>query len=206
MAKHTRTELLRADQGFQYESLEAKLAESVQESDRIRERMKSSIQNIIEIGVDLLQVKKSLPHGQFGDWLRAEFGLSDRSAQNFMSVAEKFKSANIADLPIQPSAVYLLAAPSVPDEARQIAIDRAEAGEEINIAAARTIVAESKKERRPKPRKIPGNKIAVRLTRILERHLKTWGPKNALDFVRHLREYADNLEREHRRSKAKSRT
>jgi hypothetical protein len=36
-----------------------------------------------------------------------------------MSVAEQFKSAKIADLAIQPSAAYLLAAPSVPDEARE---------------------------------------------------------------------------------------
>jgi hypothetical protein len=29
-------------------------------------------------------------HGQFGPWLKAEFGWSEHSAQNFMSVAERF--------------------------------------------------------------------------------------------------------------------
>ena len=48
-----------------------------------------------------------------------------------MSVAEKFKSAKIADLPIQPTAAWLLAAPSVLDKARQKAVEKAEAGEEI---------------------------------------------------------------------------
>src|SRR5947208_15313192 len=84
-----------------------------------------------------LAVKEALEHGHFGPWLKAEFGWGERTAQNFMSVAERFKFAKIADLPIQPSAAYYLAAPSVPDEARQQAIERAEAGEEINTAVAK---------------------------------------------------------------------
>src|SRR5262249_1572372 len=98
-------------------------------------------------------VKDALEHGHFGPWLRAEFGWSERTAQNFMSVAERFKSAKIADLPIQPSAAYFLAAPSVPDEARQVAVEKAEAGEEITGATARESVAEAKKKRRRKRKK-----------------------------------------------------
>ena len=77
-------------------------------ADRIRERVKKTVEDIIEVGNDLLAVKEALPHGQFLPWLRAEFGWSERSAQNFMSVAEQFKSAKIADLPIQPSAAFRL--------------------------------------------------------------------------------------------------
>lgn len=59
----------------------------------------------------------ALEHGQFRAWLRGEFGWSERMAQNFMSVAERFgpKTEIIADLTIQLTVVYLLAAPSVPD-------------------------------------------------------------------------------------------
>jgi hypothetical protein len=49
-------------------------------------------------------------------------------------------------LPIQHSAAYFLAAPSVPDEAREKAVEKAEAGEEITFAAAREIVAEARKK------------------------------------------------------------
>jgi hypothetical protein len=112
--------------GFNYDLLETKLADKVRSAaDRIRERVKKTVENIIEVGNDLLAVRETLPHGQFLPWLRAEFGWSERSAQNFMSVAEQFKSAKIADLPIQPSAAHLLAAPSVPDEAREKAVEKA---------------------------------------------------------------------------------
>ena len=54
-------------------------------ADRIRERVKKTVEDIIDVGNDLLAVKEALPHGQFGPWLKAEFGWSERSAQNFMS-------------------------------------------------------------------------------------------------------------------------
>ena len=132
-----------------------------------------------------------MPHGQFLPWLRAEFGWSERSAQNFMSVAEKFKSAKIADLPIQPSAAYLLAATSVPDEARE----KAEAGEEITFAAAKEIVAEARKRKRPRRRKtMPAEKLAGRLVTVLERYRERWDPKELAELAHQLREFADSLD------------
>src|SRR5262249_45505819 len=157
--------------GFNYDLLEAKVAEKVRTSaDRIRERVKKTVEDIIEVGNDLLAVKEALEHGQFGPWLRAEFGWSERTAQNFMSVAERFKSAKIADWPIRPGAASFLAAPAVPDEARQVAVEKAEAGEEITVATAREIVAEAKKKRRPRRQKaVPADKLGVRLIKTLRR-------------------------------------
>ena len=48
------------------------------------------------------------------------------------------------------TAAYLLAAPGVPDEARQVVVEKAEAGEEITFATAREIMAVAKKKRRPR--------------------------------------------------------
>jgi hypothetical protein len=86
---------------------------------RIRERVKQTLEAIIEVGNDLLEVKKALPHGQFGQWLGLKCGWTECTARNFMAVAERFgpKTEIISDLTIQPTAAYLLAAPSVPDEA-----------------------------------------------------------------------------------------
>jgi hypothetical protein len=128
-------------------------------------------------------------------WLRAEFGWSGRSAQNFMSVAENFKSAKIADLPIQPSAAYLLAAPSVPDEAGEKAVEKAEAGEQITFATAREIVAEARKKKRPRRSKtLPADELAGRLVTVLERYRDRWDPKELAELARHLREFADSLD------------
>jgi hypothetical protein len=38
----------------------------------------------------------------------------------------------------------------VPDEARQVAVAKAEAGEEIDVATAAEVVAETKNKRRPR--------------------------------------------------------
>jgi hypothetical protein len=192
--------------GFNYDLLEAKVAEQVRSSaDRIRERVRKTVEDIIEVGNDLLAVKGALEHGQFGPWLKAEFGWSERTAQNFMSVAERFKSATIADLPIQPSAAYFLAAPSVPDEARQVAVEKAEAGEEITVATAREIVAEAKKKKRPRRQKtVPTVKLGLRLIGVLERYKERWNPAELSELARQLREFADALEKPERGGKKKA--
>ena len=71
----------------------------------------------------------------------------------------------------QPSAAYLLAAPFVPDKAREKAVEKAEAGEESTFAAVREIVAEARKKKRPRRQKtIPTDKMASRLMNVLERY------------------------------------
>jgi hypothetical protein len=124
-----------------------------------------------------------------------------------MAVAEQFgKSAKIADLPIQPSAAYLLAAPAVPDEARQVAVEKAEAGEEITVATAKEIVAEAKKKRRPRRHKaVPTDKLALRLVRALERYRGRWNPDDLSELARQLREFAEALEKSERGGTKKAR-
>jgi len=57
-----------------------------------------------------------------------------------MDVSEKFKSVNLADLDIQDSALYLLAAPSTPEPARQEALDKAEQGETVTHQQAKELI------------------------------------------------------------------
>jgi hypothetical protein len=193
MAKQPKRELVVL--GFDYSLLDTKIAEQARSTaDRIRERLKKTLADLIEVGNDLLVVKEALPHGLFLPWLRAEFGWSERTAQNFMSVAESFKSAKFADLPIQPSAAYLLAAPAVPDSARQVAIEKAEAGEEITFSSAKEIVAEAKKKGKKKAKPIPSEKLGLRLVSVLERYRERWNQKELAELARQLREFADELE------------
>ena len=203
MAKQPKGELVVL--GFDYSPLDTKIAEQARSTaDRIRERLKKTLEDLIEVGSDLLVVKEALPHGQFLPWLKAEFGWSERTAQNFMSVAESFKSAKFADLPIQPSAAYLLAAPAVPDEARQVAIEKAEAGEEITFSSAKEIVAEAKKKGKKKAKPIPAEKLGMRLVKVLERYKEKWKADDLAELARQLREFADALEKPGRGSKKKA--
>jgi hypothetical protein len=112
----------------------------------IRTLGKRVVTDIIEIGRRLTEAKKLVVHGNataadggWAGWLQTEFQWSEGTATNFMRVyelAENYKSINFtdltfADLVIAPSALYVLARPSTPDQVRDEIMDRARAGEAI---------------------------------------------------------------------------
>jgi hypothetical protein len=72
------------------------------------------------------------------------------------------------------NAAYLLAVPAVPDEAREVAIEKAKAGVQSMVAAAKQIVVEAKKQGKRWAKPIPANKLALRLVRVLERYRERW--------------------------------
>src|SRR5262245_16411051 len=120
MAKHAPAELIVRLPRFDYSCVNGNVAERARSTaERIREGGKRTLEDLIAVGNDLLATKAALPHGQFGPWLEAEFGWTERTARNFMAVAEAFgpKTEIISDLAIAPTAAYLLAAPSTPEEA-----------------------------------------------------------------------------------------
>jgi hypothetical protein len=168
--------------GFDYAQFDSKLAETIRDHTvRICRRGRRALVDIIETGNNLLAVKKALPHGKFLPWLRVECHCwSERSARNFIEVGVKFKSATVANLTIQPKAAYILAGPSIPDETVQKAIQRAKAGENITLAVAKAIVAETQNEKDPKVLKI--NVLAKRLETIIERYRARWDPNEHLKF------------------------
>ena len=140
-----------AVEGFDYGALDMETRVVVQQrTGEIRSLVRRSAQDIIDIGLKLGEVKQRLGHGGFGKWLEAEFEWSERTARQFMQVGERFKSANFADLNVAPSALYLLAASSTPDEAVEEALERAAGGERITHAAAKGIV-EAHRPAAPQP-------------------------------------------------------
>ena len=149
---------------FDYSSLDSETSRFVQQqTGEIRALMKRTAQDIIEVGQKLIEVKKRLRHGRFGDWLRAEFEWSEPTAQRFMRVAQQFKSVTVMDLAIAPSALYVLAAPSTPETVRTEALLRASAGETITQKLAKEI----KKKHTQPPIQLPpepGNSKLKRAT------------------------------------------
>lgn len=75
-------------------------------------------ESMIKIGQKLGAVKALLPHGQFGDWCKTEFEMTDRTARNMMAAAEVFGSKTETVSILSDSAMYLLSGPSVPEAAR----------------------------------------------------------------------------------------
>jgi hypothetical protein len=186
---------------FDYAPLDAEIAQQVQKAtERIRQLVKRTLEDLLAVGTELLTVKQSLPHGSFGPWLRAEFGWKERTARNFMAVAQRFggKTAIIADLPIEPTAAYLLAAPSVPEEASAAAIQRAESGVHITVAVAkeilRTVQKKSEGRRKAPSAALPDGKLLGQLLESLESFRRRWDRQQLSVLARQLREFADSLE------------
>lgn len=103
-----------------------------QRTSEIREQLRRTAQDIWEIGQSLAEVRTQLKHGQFDAWLKAEFGWSRRTAYNFINVYETFGNrANLAQIDIATSALYLLAAPSTPQNLREQYIEEAKTGKRI---------------------------------------------------------------------------
>lgn len=97
--------------------------------------MRRTAEDIIAIGLDLIAIKDKLGHGNFLPWIDAEFGISDRTARNFMNVAAAYgqKSETVSDLGVR--ALYELAAPKTPIEVREEIEKMIEAGEVVKADA-----------------------------------------------------------------------
>jgi Protein of unknown function (DUF3102) len=142
--------LTQETQAFDYTVLTSKVQIFVQsKTSELKNLMRRSAQDIIDIGQKLAEVKEQLGHGNFRAWLKAEFGWSVRTANRFMQVAIQFKCANLAHLNFAVSALYLLAEPSTPEKARRKALELAKEGENITQAKAKVIVSHYQEQAQP---------------------------------------------------------
>jgi hypothetical protein len=136
LTKHYQTDLLTT----------AEQQQLAQHTDNLKRLQRQTAQNIIDTGLELIAIKELLPLGQFEDYLEHTFGLQSgytaRSAQNFMNVARMFEGKPIDT--IAPSVLYLLSAPSTPEQVREHAIEMVESGEKITVDRAKGMIAEAR--------------------------------------------------------------
>ena len=131
--------------GFDYEVLDRQTQIAVkQKTSEIKGLIRQTAQEIVEVGQKLAEVKQKLKHGQFRSWLKNEFNWSISSATKFMQVSEQFKNVNFTHFNFATSALYVLAAPSTPDSARQYALNMASQGENITYSLAKLIIKHHK--------------------------------------------------------------
>ena len=92
---------------------------------------------IIEIGFELIAAKKEVGHGNWERWLQNEFSWTQRTANNFMRMAERFgKMENVFHF--QPSTLQAMLTLPEGDEEKFIAA-QAEAGKPIEKLSAREV-------------------------------------------------------------------
>lgn len=150
-----------ASVSFNYNALPHDLADDARKiAGRIRARIKI---DYIATGHDLIEMKERLGHGQFGAWLEAKFGLSDRTAERYMAVA-RFDAAN-SDIvsELLPATMHMLAAPSLPEQVRAACIGRVKAGEHLRPKDVAEIASEARhrtKQEEARIKRLPKGKVA----------------------------------------------
>lgn len=77
--------------------------------------MSRTAADIIEIGWDLIEIKGQLGHGNFLQWIEAEFGMGQATAYRFIQAAENMAGRLITEISLPASVLYALSAPSTPN-------------------------------------------------------------------------------------------
>ena len=131
---------------FDYQALDSQQRNEIEQATTaIRERLRKAAQDIWEIGKMLNDVQSKLQRGQFDEWIKTEFDWSRRTAYKFISVFKRFdNSANLEEINIATSALYLLAAESTPQEIREEFIQKAQSGEKVTHQQVLKVVKQAK--------------------------------------------------------------
>lgn len=138
-----------AQMGFDYAQIDEGIRDEVKDAAAaIHAHSMGVIGGIVAIGKRLIEVKGMLAHGQFTNWIEAEFDLSERTAQNYMNVAREYgdpQKRNAVSL-FSPKVAYLLAAPSTPEEARAEVEQAAAEGQRVTVEFAKEAIRKAKPE------------------------------------------------------------
>jgi hypothetical protein len=119
-------------------------------AEAIRYLGKRVIKDVIEIGRHLTEAKVIAGHGNWLPWLEREFGWTEMTATRFINVYEMSKSNKLLDFDLPVSGLYLLAAPSTPEEARDEIIERAKAGEPVSTGTIKETIARTRTDTKSK--------------------------------------------------------
>ena len=154
---------------FDYHALPVETASDLRQSaERIRSLVRRSIADIVEAGRELTRVKERVAHGNFGAWLKAEVGIPERTAQNYMRAAAWAEDKSEIISFLHPAALYLLSSPSTPAGAQADIANRIKAGERVSVDEVRHIVdaAKFKAKQSPEQKK--------RTDRLNEKRAERW--------------------------------
>lgn len=140
--------------GYNYNALKPDIQREVRSAARrIRDHLKRAV---IDIGRELIAAKDILPHGTFADWVRLEFKMEPRTAQNYMAVASAFgeKCESVSYLP--PTTLFALSRKSTPPLARERLLAQIEAGGRPGESEVLDIIRASKT---PRPSSVPAQEV-----------------------------------------------
>ena len=121
--------------------------------ERIKKYSADAGRNVIKIGYELAAAKAEIPHGDWGNWLDENFQWKERTAQYYMSLAERFGD-NPEFATFKPSQLQAML-PLPKDEVQDFINVQAEIGKPIDTQSAREVQAAVKQYKKRKKNPAP---------------------------------------------------
>lgn len=148
-------QIVTASTPFSYSALEKAIATEAKAAARlIHKHMLNTKTSIFEIGRELRAIKEKMKHGEFGKWIAAEFDMSNRTAQRYMNVAERFDGKQELMKALSVNVIHALAAPSTPAGFTDMKLLEIAEGDIPTVKQISAEIAEAKNDvEEPKPAK-----------------------------------------------------
>lgn len=126
----------------------------------IRQCLKKTAENFIEIGNLLLEAKSKVPHGEWGNWLKENISFSHQTANKFMQVADRF--SNVASTRNFNSAQMFELLPLPKKHTDDFFAEKAKSGVDLEKLTEKELRKEVKewKEKFRSPRKRNSNDVS----------------------------------------------
>ena len=121
---------------FDYKDLDASVISYLRnEASEIKSIMKRTVENTLEMGKKLTEVKKILPHGTFLEWSNREIGLHRSTVAQIMQVWEAFghRPELICESNLNISIIYMLASRTVNEDFRSQILQLSESEEKLSF-------------------------------------------------------------------------
>jgi hypothetical protein len=122
-------------------------------AERIRKR---SLDELVEIGRHLAEVKKILGHGNFLPWLKHEFDWSEDTAERYIALhALKQQIPHEQNLGLTVTALAALGRSTTPPGAVDAVVEKVRAGDRPTVSEVRATIREARMKRPRLPSYVP---------------------------------------------------
>ena len=138
-----------------------------EQTDAILAVFRRTVENVIAAGRIIAEVKARLGHGYYLTWVAAALPFSADTAGRMMQVAEAFGDEIPHTAEFDVTALYLLAQPTTPAEARELALKLAADGHHITYAVARKILQQVRPGPTPDTARSPRTVVSRETLRLL---------------------------------------
>jgi hypothetical protein len=125
-------------------------------AEAIRKYAKRTVDDLLEIGRRLAEVKKLLGYGNWLPWLEREFCWSEDTAERLIAIYElQQQIPHVRNLDLPFSGLYLLGRHTTPPKAVEAVVTKAEAGGRVTVAEIKETILQSKATALARKSKVP---------------------------------------------------